>query len=137
MDIQTKKQDKQDKQNIQIKIKVSGDDININGRVYFIPDKYIGNTLINYGHEYAKLYKIMISMYLDLQITNFRIENVARLTKHHMIDASCIADKLLCYITTGKIYTTNLSITETQILDKIPESLLYKVNLKCIEKIDV
>ena len=50
-----------------IKIKAT-DDIEINGNIYFIPDKYIENRFLSY--EYKKLYKFLLAMYLDLQIVN-------------------------------------------------------------------
>ena len=39
-----------------IKIKAT-DDIEINGTIYFIPDKYIENKFLSY--EYKKLYKLI------------------------------------------------------------------------------
>lgn len=117
-------------------VKVKGsNDIEINGRIYFIPDKYIENTYLPI--EFKKLYKFCFAMYLDIQITNNKIENISKITKTHVTSAIQIIDKIINYIITGKIYITNLSNIEKQIIDKIPESLLQKINPNIIEKIDI
>jgi len=118
------------------KIKATND-IEINGRVYFIPDKYISNSIQYLSSEYKTLYKMMFAIYLDLLITNNKIENIMSITKYHINDANMSIDKLISYITTGKIYITNLTFIEKTIIDKIPESLLQKINPNIIEKIDV
>ena len=119
-----------------IKIKASND-IEINGRIYLIPDKYISPVVIYLGCEFKNLYKIIFAMFLDLLITNNKIENICSINKSHISDAIIISDKLISYITTGKIYITNINQIEKIILDKIPESILQKINPRCIEKIDV
>lgn len=122
-----------DKLNKPSKLRIN-DDIEINGHIYFIPDKYISN-LHMLSYELKKLYKIMFALYLDLQISSHKIENITKITKKHIDDTIIIIDKLLCYITTGKIYITNLTAIEKKIIDKIPESLLQKINPHIIEKI--
>jgi len=119
-----------------VKIKANND-IEINGRIYFIPDKYIGSAISYLSIEYKNLYKLIFVMYLDSLITNNKIENIYRITKTHIIDANLFSDKLISYIITGKIYIINLSIIEKQILDKVPEYLLQKINPNIIEKIDL
>ena len=118
----------------------ANNDIEINGRIYFVPDKYIGNAQSYMSSEHKSLYKIIFSMYLDALITNHKIENISRITKIHINDACIFSDKLISYITTGKTYIENyitLSILEKTILDKIPEYLFQKINPNIIEKIDV
>ena len=111
-------------------------EIEINGRIYFIPDKYINDTISYLGCEFHKLYKIMIAMYLDALITNNKIENISKITKNHITDACYSIEKLICYITTGKLYISHLTLIEQQILNHIPESLLQKINPNIIDKID-
>ena len=118
-----------------IKIKSTGD-IEINGRVYFIPEKYISNTIINLGFEFKALYKIIIAMYLDLLIVNNKIESIITINKTHMNDACNSASKIICYITTGKLYISHIGYIENQILAKIPDYLYHKINPNIIEKID-
>ena len=118
-----------------IKIKESND-IELNGRVYFIPDKYIGNAIFYLSFEHRKLFKMIFAIYIDSLITNNKIENISRITKIHINDASICSDRLLSYITTGKLYINNLSITESSILEKVPEYLLQKINPNIVEKID-
>jgi hypothetical protein len=118
------------------KIKASND-IEFNGRIYFIPDKYIGNTIFCLPYEYQKLYKIIFAMYLELLITNNKIQNISKITKNHLNDAEISSDKLISYIITGKIYITHLTIIEKHILENIPELLLNNINPNITEKIDV
>ena len=116
-----------------IKIKAT-DDIEINGRLYFFPDKYIENKFLS--NEYKKLYKLLLAVYLDLQITNYKIENSQRITKIHINNGIVIVDKLISYISTGKLYITHLSNLEKSILETIPETLIQKVNINIIEHIN-
>ena len=116
------------------KIKASND-IEINGRIYFVPDKYIENSYLPI--EFKKLYKFCFAMYLDMLITNHKIENISKITKTHITNAIQSSEKILNYIVTGKVYILNISLIEKNIIDKIPESLLLKINPNIIEKIDI
>ena len=117
-----------------IKIKIN-DDIEINGIVYFIPDKYIENKFLSY--EYKKLYKLLLAIYLDLQLKYNKIDNIASINKIHINSGIIIVDKIISYILTGKIYITNLTSLEKYMIDKIPESLIQLINPNIIEKIDL
>ena len=140
MEIQNKdNKDNKNKNNTDnkiLKIK-SSNDIDINGRIYFIPDKYITTSNKYIPYEYQKLYKIICAMYLDSLITNKKIENISSINKNHINDAVSSSNKLIAYITTGKIYITNITLIEKEILEKIPESLFNKINPNIVEKIDV
>ena len=116
------------------KIKNSND-IEINGRVYFVPDKYIENSYLPI--EFKKLYKFCFAMYLDMLITNHKIENISKITKTHITNAIQSSEKILNYIVTGKVYILNISLIEKNIIDKIPESLLQNINPNIIEKIEL
>ena len=116
-----------------IKIKAT-DDIEINGNIYFIPDKYIENKFLSY--EYKKLYKLILVIYLDLQIINKKIDNISSITKLHITNGIIIVDKLISYIFCGKVYITNLTSLEKNILEKIPETLIQHINPTIIEKIE-
>jgi hypothetical protein len=116
-----------------IKIKAS-DDIEINGNIYFIPDKYIENKFLSY--EYKKLYKLLLVIYLDLQILNKKIDTISSITKLHIANGITIVDKIISYIFCGKVYITNLTTLEKIILEKIPETLIQHINPQIIEKIE-
>ena len=115
------------------KIKAT-DDIEINGNIYFIPDKYIENKFLSY--EYKKLYKLILVIYLDLQIINKKIESISSITKLHISNGIICVDKLISYIFCGKVYITNLTSLEKSILEKIPEILIQHINPQIIEKIE-
>jgi len=116
-----------------LKIKAT-DDIEINGRIYCLSDKYIENKFLSY--EYKKLYKLLLVIYLDLQITTFKIENIKSITKTHINNGIIIVDKLISYIFTGKLYITHLTALEKSILNTIPEELAQTINLNIIEKMN-
>ena len=114
----------------------SSDDIDINGILYFIPDKYISNTCTYLSTECKQLYKFIIAMYLDLLISTHKIDNIIQITLLHMNESIKTADKLICYITTGCLYISYITNIEKQILNRIPEALIVKHNPTIIEKID-
>ena len=116
-----------------LKIKAT-DDIEINGRIYCLSDKYIENKFLSY--EYKKLYKLLLVIYIDLQITTYKIENIKSITKTHINNGIVIVDKLISYIFIGKLYISNLTTLEKTILNNIPEELIQKINLNIIEKIN-
>ena len=117
------------------KIKANND-IEINGIVYFIPDKYLGNALFYLSNEHKHLYKYIIALYLDALIITNKIENISKITKIHMNDSIICAEKILSYIIMGKVYINNLTNIEKIIIVKIPEYLIQKINPTIIEKIE-
>ena len=121
------------KQKDLIKIKAT-DDIEINGNIYFIPDKYIENKFLSY--EYKKIYKLILVIYLDLQILSKKIDTITSITKLHISSGIIIVDKIISYIFCGKVYITNLTTLEKTILEKIPETLIQHINPQIIEKIE-
>ena len=126
-----------DKNTKPIKIRANTD-IEINGRIYFVPDKIIGNAIFYLSSEHKSLYKIIFAMYLDSLITNYKIQNISRINKNHINDANICSEKLISYILTGTLVFANLSLSiiETEILEKIPEYLLQNLNPNIIEKIE-
>lgn len=117
--------------NTTTKLKLSND-ININGRVYFVSDTYIENKFLAYEHK--QLYKFLLALYLDLQITTYKIESIKSITKTHINNGIIIINKLMSYITTGKVSNIHLSGLEKTILNTIPEELINTINPNSIEK---
>ena len=108
------------------------DDININGRVYFLPDKYIENKFLAYEHK--QLYKFLLALYLDLQMTTYKIESIKSITKTHINNGIIIINKLMSYITTGQVSHIHLTSLEKTILNTIPEELINTINPNSVEK---
>jgi len=117
-----------------IKIRTSTD-IEINGRLYFIADKYISTSFIYMPYEYQQLYKIIIAMYLDILITTNKILNISKITKLHIANACNISDRLINYIITGKQYIVNITSIEKQIINQIPESFVNNINPNIVENL--
>jgi hypothetical protein len=116
-----------------VKIRTNSD-IEINGRIYFIPDKYTDDLFIS--SEYKKLYNIIIALYLESLITNGNISNISKISKNHFAEAVKTADKLVNYLATGKIYIASISPIDKELLDKIPESLTFNINPNIVERIE-
>jgi len=127
--------DKPNKANNFKKIKANND-IEINGVVYFIPDKYLGTALFYLSNEHKNLFKYIVAMYLDILITTSKIEQISKINKTHMNDSILCAEKILSYVMMGKVCITNISTIEKIIISKIPEYLIYKTNPNIVEKLD-
>ena len=133
----SEKSEKSEKSDSSIK-KINGNnDIEINGRIYFIPDKYVGTAFIYLSSEHKYLYKYCIGMYLELLIINNIIENISKINKTHVNDAMTCGEKIVSYVMIGKTYINYLTMIEKQILAKVPEFLVQKINPNIIEKIDI
>jgi hypothetical protein len=127
-------------------------DIELNGKIYYIPDKYLENTFIPI--EQKKLYKYIIVLFLDNHLNKNTSKNTSnklrkidkadkankltKLTKVDLLHYLNLTDKLFSYLVTGKLYinTNILSTLEKQIIDKIPQNLVNQLNLMIVEKLD-
>ena len=134
--IDTLKKNEKNEKNEKIKKITATNDIEINGIVYFIPDKYLGNALLYLSNEHKNAYKYIIAMYLDALIMSNKIDTISKITKKNIDDAIFFSEKIMSYIIMGKVCITNLTTTEKLILSKIPENLIQKFNPTIIEKID-
>lgn len=105
------------------------DEFIINGRIYIIPDKYIEHLELPY--EYKKLYKFILASLIDKNITN--ITNITKILLNQYI---IICDKLFSFIITGKLNTIQFSNMETELINKIPVSLIPKLNPNIIERLE-
>jgi hypothetical protein len=129
--IKTIKKSSTNKQCIKLKC---ADEFIINGRIYFIPDKYITNDFLPI--EYKQLYKIIFAQYLDLLITTNKVENIKNILDIHIKTCINSVEKILAYIITGKLYISNLTTIEKKILENIPDYLIPKLNPNIVDKIE-
>jgi hypothetical protein len=113
------------------------DEFEINGRVYFIPDKFIENTNSPYlGIEYIKLYKFILASVIDKHLDKNLLKDITKITKILLNNYIIICDRIFSHIITGKINTLHLSLIENEIISKIPDSLIPKLNPNIVERLE-
>ena len=113
------------------------DEFELNGRVYFIPDKFIENTHLPYlGIEYIKLYKFILASVIDNHLDKNLLKDITKITKTLLNNYIIICDKIFSHIITGKINTIHLSLIENEIISKIPDSLIPKLNPNIVERLE-
>jgi hypothetical protein len=108
------------------------DDIEVNGRVIYLPDKYIQQGFLSY--EQKLIYKHILAMLID----NYLSKHCSSTFNKSIIDKlQCSCDNIFAYLIMGKV-TGNLKITilENSIIDKIPKSLFKEQNLILCEKME-
>jgi len=113
------------------------DEFELNGRVYFIPDKFIEHTQSHYlGIEYIKLYKFILASVIDNHLDKNLLKDITKITKILLNNYIIICDRIFSHIFTGKINTINLSSIENEIISKIPDSLIPKLNPNIVERLE-
>ena len=113
------------------------DEFELNGRVYFIPDKFIENTQSPYlGIEYIKLYKFILASVIDNHLDKNLLKDITKITKTLLNNYVVICDRIFSHIFTGKINTIHLSSIENEIISKIPDSLIPKLNPNIVERLE-
>ena len=109
-------------------------DIELNGIIYFIPDKYIYNKFL--GFEYRKLYKFMLASVINYNIIHNKIISISHLTLTNINNYIEICDKMLSYVLTGKINIIKLSTMERDLINNIPSTLIPNLTHNIIETLD-
>jgi hypothetical protein len=110
------------------------DDIEINGRIYFIPDKLIEHNHL--GFEYIKLYKFILASVIDNHLEKGLIKDITKINKIILNNYIQSSDKIFSYILTGKINIIHLSTIENDIINKLPISLIPKLNPNIVERLE-
>ena len=104
------------------------DEFEINGKVYFIPDRYIPD--IEIGYEYQRLYKIILATVIDTNLNKVPVEAI---NKNIMDKYVFHTDKIFSYIITGKINNISFLQWEQSIINTIPVGIIPKLNPNIVE----
>lgn len=116
------------------KVKITTTDIvELNGRIYYIPDKYIDINSISYEH--IKLFKFILASVIDSNLIS-NGKNISKLTKNNLTTYINSSNKIFSYIITGKLNIIQLSTIETNIINKLPPSVIPKLNPNIIERLE-
>ena len=112
------------------------DDIEVNGRIIYIPDKYIQQDFLSY--EQMRIYKFVLAMLIDNYLTKNssnkcmkagKLDKASKLDKVAIDKLQTVADNIFSYLMMGKIVgNVNLGILEQEIITKIPQSLFANHN---------
>lgn len=115
------------------KIKIT-DIVELNGRIYYIPDKYV--ELDNLSFEHCKLYKFILASVIDVNLEVGKITDITKITKTILNNYCNTAEKIFAYLITGKLNIITLSEIETSIINKIPIALIPKLNPNIVERLE-
>ena len=118
---------------IKNKIKIT-DIVELNGRIYYIPDKYV--ELDNLSFEHCKLYKFILASVIDVNLEVGKITDITKITKTILNNYCNTAEKIFSYLITGKLNIVTLSEIETSIINKIPIALIPKLNPNIVERLE-
>lgn len=114
------------------------DDIEVNGRIIYIPDKYIQQDFLSY--EQMRIYKFVLAMLIDNYLTknsSNKCTKLGKLDKVAIDKLQTVADNIFSYLMMGKIVgNVNLGILEQDIITKIPHSLFVHHNIMLCEKLE-
>ena len=111
----------------------SDSDIELNGIIYFIPDKFINNKSL--GFEYRKLYKFMLASIINYNITHNKLRNIAQITLTNITNYIEICDKMFSYVITGKNNIIKLTNMEREFINNIPSNLILNLTQNIIKKL--
>jgi hypothetical protein len=106
-------------------------EIEINGRIYFIPDKYLENTTI----ENIKLYKFILASIFDSNLEKGALD-LCKITKSILNTYIQSCDKIFAYVITGKLNNIHLTTIENNIIKHIPDTLIPKLNPNIVERLE-
>jgi hypothetical protein len=115
------------------KIKIT-DIVELNGRIYYIPDKYV--ELESLSFEHCKLYKFILASVIDVNLEVGKITDISKITKTILNNYCNTAEKIFSYLITGKLNIITLSLIETSIINKIPIALIPKLNPNIVERLE-
>lgn len=109
------------------------DVIELDGYIFFIPDKYLDHHF--FSKEYKKCYKHILALCILHHYDN----QLSKLTKPKLLSYIQITDKIFAYLESGQLigsYNISSSI-EKYILNKIPQNLFCTHNPLLTEKLEL
>jgi len=109
------------------------DNIEIAGRVYFIPDKYTVGMDIPIEHKSLFNYILAHVMHSRIRIERLEMESVG---KAHMDKFLIAAERLLAFIITGSLDNVVFAGWEKDILAGIPGYIIPKLNPLIVERLE-
>ena len=111
----------------------NSDNIEIDGYLFFIPEKYTANMDI--GKEYKIIFNYILARVIHSKIHTeyFKMESFNKIQMEKCI---IIAERIFAFIITGKLDKISFNNLEKDLIDKIPISLIPKINPFIVERLD-
>ena len=110
------------------------DAIEIENRIYLVPDKYLEHMIMSL--ENKKLFKYILALNIHLNIKNKKISSIDKITKTTIANLVNSSEKIFAYIITGKHNICTFTGIEQDIIIQIPSSYTPKINPNLCENID-
>lgn len=114
----------------------SANSIEIEGVLYFIPEKYTANMEL--GMEHKTLFNIILANVMHSRIKSNELDiNIENITKTHMEKWVLSAERIFSYCVTGKLDSgITFQKWERDILAGVPGFIIPKLNPLIVERID-
>ncbi len=107
--------------------------IEIDGILYFIPDRYTAGMDIAIEHRGLFNYILAHVMHTRIRADGLIMETLG---KTHMDKYLVATERIFAFVITGKLDNIVFSGWERDILNKIPSFIIPKLNLLIVERLD-
>lgn len=110
------------------------DNIEIDGRCYFIPERYTAG-MDNISAEHKGLFNYILAhvMHTRIRLDKLDMESIG---KSHMDKYIVASEKIFAYIITGKLDNVVFRGWENDILSKVPGFIIPKLNPMIVERLE-
>jgi hypothetical protein len=109
------------------------DNIEIEGHLYFIPEKYTAGMYI--GAEYKKLFNYILAHIIHNRIhkDSLKMESINKIQLDKYL---IITEKIFSFIITGKLDNIGFNQWENEIISIIPDFIIPKLNTFIVERLE-
>jgi len=111
----------------------NSDGIEIDGRLYYIPEKYTAGMDI--AIEYKQLFNYILAhvMHTRIRLDKLDMESIGKTQMDKYVIA---AERIFSFVITGKLDTTAFTKWENDILAAIPSFIIPKLNPLIVERLE-
>jgi len=109
------------------------DHIEIEGVLYFIPERYTDNMNLSLEHRYLFNYILAHVMHTRIRLDKLTLETI---TKTHMDKYIVAAERIFAFVITGALDNMAFSEWEQNILARVPGFIIPKLNPLIVERLE-
>jgi hypothetical protein len=111
----------------------NADNIEIEGVLYFIPERYTDGMDIALEHRYLFNYILAHVMHSRIRLDKLKLETI---TKTHMDKYLATTERLFAFVITGKLDIAVFSGWEQNILANVSGFIIPKLNPLIVERLE-
>jgi hypothetical protein len=111
----------------------NSDNIEIDGILYYIPERYTAEMDIALEHRYLFNYILAHVMHSRIRLDKLDMESI---TKTHMDKYLATTERLFAFVITGKLDIAGFSGWENDILAGVPGFIIPKLNPLIVERLE-